>query len=266
MLDDRKLSFCLEMAKISKATYAGPINHRLYSYDGLPFNGQKIVHGSFGRGYCRVFWNEHSVVIAFRGTREIVDWSIANFRAFPVALRDCDNTKKVLVHRGFQNALDFGDKTTQLRSLDAVIEYLEEFDLLGRKFSVTGHSMGAALALLFIVKLRARHPKIMNTQLDAIVTFAGPAVGLSGFKKFYGGLAKKTTRFVNGRDVVPFAPPAFYHHVGEEFWLDDGLTKRDIDWKTRFLSAIKSRFVNSVKDHSITEYIRKLELEVARRL
>lgn len=265
MLDDSKLSLCLEMAKISKATYAGPINHRLYRYDGIPLDGQKIVHGSFGRGYCRVFWNDYSVVIAFRGTRESVDWTIANFKAFPVALRDCENTKKVLVHRGFQNTLDFGDKTTQLRSLDAVIECLAEFNLLGRKIAVTGHSMGAALALLFAVKLRARYPEATRTQLDAIVTFAGPAVGLRAFKEFYGELAKKTIRFVNGADVVPFAPPAFFHHVGEEFWLDDGLTKRDVGWQTRLVSLVKSRFLSSVKDHAITEYIRKLELEVVKR-
>lgn len=265
MLDDKRLSLCLEMAKISKATYAGPINHLLYKYDGIPFDGQKIVHGSFGRGYCRIFWNDHAVAIAFRGTRESVDWSIANFKAFPVALRDCENIKKIRVHRGFQNTLDFGDKTTQLRSLDAIFEYLEEFNLLDRKISVTGHSMGAALALLFAVKFRSRHPEVVSTQLDAIVTFAGPAVGLKRFKEFYGDLAIKTTRFVNGTDVVPFAPPAFFYHVGEEFWLHDGLTKRDVGWKTRFMAAIKSRFVSSVGDHAITEYIRKLRLEVDNR-
>lgn len=90
MSSAERLSFYLEMAKISKAAYAGPINHRLYKYAGQPFEVQKIVHGSFGRGYCRIFWNDSSVAIAFRGTRESVDWTIANFKAFPVALRDCD--------------------------------------------------------------------------------------------------------------------------------------------------------------------------------
>lgn len=265
MLNDDRLSICLEMAKVSKATYAGPINHQLYRYDGIPFKGQKIIHGSFGRGYCRIFWHDHSVVIGFRGTRESVDWTVSNFKAFPVALRDCENSKKVLVHRGFQNTLDFGDKTTQLRSLDAILEYLEGFDLLDRKISITGHSMGAALALLFAVKLRARHPEAVHAQLDSIITFAGPAVGLGGFKRFYGDLAEKTIRFVNGSDVVPFAPPAFFHHVGEELWLSDGLTKRDVGWQKRLLFAAKSRFVSSIKDHAISEYIKKLEMEVAKR-
>ena len=261
-MNPEKLRFALEMAKVSKATYAGPINHRLYTNNGVPFSGQKIIHGSFGRGYCRVFWNEAAVTIGFRGTREKVDWAIANFKAYPVSLRDCQNTHKILVHRGFQNTLDYGDKTTELRSLDAVFGYLEEFDLLDRKISITGHSMGAALALLFAVKLRAQFPREVEDNLEAIVTFAGPSVGLKDFKKFYGELAEKTVRFVNATDIVPFAPPVLYNHVGEEVWLGQEGARLNVGWKARLRTTIKSCFVSSVGDHAISRYIKKIEKEL----
>lgn len=260
-IDD--LKFCLEMAKVAKATYAGPINQKRHSYRGEPFVGQKIIHGSFGRGYCRIFWNKNSTTIAFRGTRESVDWSIANFKAFPVRLRDCKVENRVLVHRGFQRTLDYGDKTTELRSLDAIFDYLEEFDLLEKKISITGHSMGGALALLFAVKLRSKHPEQFEENIDSIVTFAAPSAGLANFKQFYGDLADKTTRFVNGLDIVPFAPPAFFHHVGSEIWLHDDTTKADVGWVARFTVAMKNWFSGSIGDHSISEYIRKIERKIS---
>lgn len=258
-MNNDKKPFFLEMARISKATYAGPINQRHYTYEGVPFTNQKIIHGSFGRGYCRVFWNNDAAVIAFRGTRESIDFSISNFKAFPVALRDCENAVGVRVHRGFQKTLDYGDKSTELRSLDAIFDYLEDFNLLDRKISITGHSMGAALALLFAVKFRAKFPSETRDRLENIVTFAGPAVGLKKFKEFYGDLANKTVRFVNGSDVVPFTPPLFYYHVGEEVWLESDGARRNVGWKARLASVIKSRFLGSIKDHSISEYIDKLQ-------
>ncbi|MEO1701177.1 MAG: lipase family protein [Pseudomonadota bacterium] len=261
--DHETLKLCLELAKISKAAYAGPINHRQYTLKGEPFTDQKIIHGSHHRGYCRVFWNDTYAAIAFRGTRESVDWSIANFKAFPVPLRDCDLEKPVRVHRGFQRTLDYGDKTTRLRSLDAIFSHLEEHGLLEKRIVITGHSMGGALALLFAVKFRARYQRRCDQALDAIVTFAAPSVGLRSFKRLYGDLAPKTLRFVNDTDIVPFTPPAFYHHVGEEIWLRGEIGRKNPGWPRRFAAAVRNRFQNAISDHAITQYICKIEERIA---
>lgn len=254
----------LEMAKLSKAAYAGPINHLLYRVRGIKLEGQKIIHGSFGRGYCRIFWNDNHTVVAFRGTRESVDWRIANFRAFPVRLRDCGIESKVLVHRGFQNTLDYGDKTTDLRSVDAVFEYLQEFDLLDRKILITGHSMGGALALLFAVKFRAKFKVTCEKNLEEIITFAAPSVGLKSFKDFFGYLSQRTTRYVNEADVVPFTPPVLFHHVGSEIWLSQGSAKPNVGWKTRLAAGLGARFVGTIRDHHISSYIRNIEREISK--
>ncbi len=251
----------LELARISKAVYAGPIRHTMYTYKGTSLKEQKIVHGSFGRGYCRVFWNDAALVIAFRGTREIVDWGISNLKAFPVLLRDCEEALRIKVHRGFQRTLDYGDKTTELRSLDAINEHLQEFELLNRSIAITGHSMGGALAILYAAKFRAKWRDICDKNLVEVVTFGSPAVGLQGFRNYYGDLNKKTTRIINGSDGVPFTPPIFYCHVGTEIWLNNKGITTNVGWPKRLMYAIKSPFALS-GDHSMSEYLARLENEM----
>jgi len=250
-----------ELARLSKAAYAGPIRHTIYSYEGIPFKEQKIVHGSFGRGYCRLFWNDQTLVIAFRGTRESIDWSISNLKAFPVSLRDCDDAHNIKVHRGFQRTLDYGDKTTELRSLDAINEHIEELELLNRSIVVTGHSLGGALAILYAVKFRAKWREVCEQKLKEVVTFGSPAVGLQEFKNYYGELANKTIRIINGSDGVPFTPPLFYCHVGSEVWLHNKGITTNVGWPQRLGQAIKSPFSLS-SDHSMTEYLTRVKAEI----
>ena len=262
MLNIEILKKCWELALVSKATYAGPIRHSIYTYENIPFQHQKIIHGSFGRGYCRIFWNKFTVVVSFRGTREIVDWSIANLKAFPVLLRDCPEAPDVFVHRGFQRTLDYGDKTTELRSLDAIIEYLKEYDLLNRKIVITGHSLGGALAILFAAKFRSLFPYVVESNLEQVITFGSPAVGLSRFKEFYGDLAEKTIRVVNNADAVPFTPPFFYKHVGTEIWLQKSGVSTNVGWPERIKNALKGPFSKLASDHSMTAYIEQLKKEI----
>ncbi|MEQ8526066.1 lipase family protein [Gracilimonas sp.] len=243
------------LAQVCKATYAGPIRQSNLGYDS-----QRIVHGSFGRGYCRIFWRSDHVVIAFRGTRESVDWSISNLKAFPVRLNDCgDNDIGVRVHRGFQRTLDFVDKSTGLRSLEAIWYHLTKEELLQRKLSIIGHSLGGALAILFAVKLRYMYPSYVNANLIEIVTFGSPAIGGSSFYKYYDDLHSRTVRIVNGSDAVPFTPPLWYRHVGKEIWLGERIKVEDLGWHRRLFYALNPFEIFSiVGDHSIESYINRL--------
>jgi hypothetical protein len=117
----------LELARACKAAYAAPIRHGAFSYEGARFTGQKIVHGSLGRGFCRVFSNKTHIVIALRGTRERIDWEMANLRCLPVPMRghNADSFRAPFVHRGFQSCLYCDDKTTNKTSISAIISHME---------------------------------------------------------------------------------------------------------------------------------------------
>jgi hypothetical protein len=253
-----------ELAKMCKAVYGSPVRQDLLSYNGKKMSGQKIVHGSYGRGFCRLFWNDETLVIAFRGTRERVDWWVSNLKMFPVLLKNCDTkSKKVNVHRGFQRTLYYTDKTTKISSFNAVMKHINDLDLFtNRKIVITGHSLGGALATLFSVKFRSNTPIIVENQLQEIILFGAPAVGLKKFKTFYNELNQKTIRIINGSDVVPFTPPLFYHHIGQELWLRKNEIKDNKRWIIRLFYALKLPMKNFINDHDMKNYMARLkELE-----
>lgn len=254
----------LELAKICKAVYPGPIDHRKLRYNGISMDHQKIVHGSVGRGFCRIFWNSETVVFAFRGTREIFDWWISNIKMMPRALKNCgEGAKEVKVHSGFQKALYYPDKTTKSDAFDAIILHVKQNELFdgNRKIVITGHSLGGAIGTLFAAKLRYLYPNYVKDHLINIVVFGSPSVGLKKFHLFYDSLHERTVRIVNGSDGVPFAPPAFYYHVGSELWLDINDIKTNQKWKMRFLRAIRLPIGKFLRDHKIKSYINRLKLE-----
>jgi pimeloyl-ACP methyl ester carboxylesterase len=249
----------IELAEICRAVYPGPLNHtRLKAY-GARIQGQRYVHGSWGRGYCRLFWNQQTTIVAFRGTRESIDWLTSNLRPLPVRLRDCGQGSDVChvrVHRGFQRTLDYLDRSSRMRSLDAIMARLVEHGLFDRPLLLTGHSLGGALAVLFAVKLRHRYGSYMADNLTEIVTFGSPAVGGRAFADFYGELAEKTTRFVNRFDAVPFTPPVGYRHVGREIWIHgDGAVSGE-GWRARLGAALGfGDLPLFARDHAMKAYV-----------
>jgi hypothetical protein len=248
----------LELAKICKSVYAGPINHKLLTIDNEPIQYQKIIHGSLGRGFCRLFWNDKKVVIAFRGTREIVDWRISNFNCLPVNVKTHEkDLKHIKVHSGFQKTLNFTDKTTKIKSLEALIKHLEENGLFNgsRKIIITGHSLGGALAILCVVKLRQQFYELISSNLESVILFGSPAVGLKKFKEYYGELNYKTIRIINGSDIVPFTPPLFYYHVGESIWYNSKSIYKNTNWLIRLLHSLRLPYSKFTKDHSMEKYI-----------
>ena len=241
----------IELAKLSLASYASPINHKKMSFLGAAFTDQDIVHGSLGRGFCRVMWNDRSAVILFRGTRERIDWTISNFRCFPVSLRT-QASDRPLVHRGFQQALYYTDKSNGMPALSSVLARLECLIDRAERVVVTGHSLGGAIATLFAVKLALERPDV-RPRVE-VVTFGAPAVGLTKFKSLVDRLGLPITRIVHANDGVPFTPPFFYRHVGRECWLSDHGLTIDAGWSRRLPLALAAPFSMS-DDHSMLRYV-----------
>ena len=79
---------------------------------------------------------------------------------------------------------------------------------------VTGHSVGAALATLYVME-NARTDQVSN---PALCTFASPLVGDSTFAAAFNGLQLTSWRIVNEPDIVPKLPPEIlgFTHVDAE--------------------------------------------------
>jgi hypothetical protein len=77
---------------------------------------------------------------------------------------------------------------------------------------VAGHSLGAALATLFVMENDTRH----RFDIATLCTFASPRVGTLDFVRLFNQLPINSWRIVNVHDVVPKLPP----HV--PFLLDYG--------------------------------------------
>jgi predicted lipase len=81
---------------------------------------------------------------------------------------------------------------------------------------VTGHSLGAALATLAALDLKANFP-----QLNIILyNFGSPRVGNTDFASYYQSKIGTSWRITNNRDIVPHYPPQLltYHHIATEVW------------------------------------------------
>ena len=83
-----------------------------------------------------------------------------------------------------------------------------------RPMVVSGHSLGAALATLFVMENDSKH----KFDITTACTFASPRVGNLEFARAFDQLPIDSWRIVNKRDVVPKLPPHIplvleYDHV-----------------------------------------------------
>ena len=184
-----------------------------------------------------IFVNDHRCVLAFRGTEpdEIGDW-LADVNVFQ------REGQYGMVHGGFQEALD--------HVWDDILPVMNEYS--GRIVYVTGHSLGAALATLAVSRL----------DYGSLYTFGSPRVfDKDGAKEF--DKRHLSYRLVNNNDIV-CRVPLRYRHVGELYYFaHDGemWIKPRGAWMTwdRLYGRIWRR-IDGIRDHSMDEYIRLLEL------
>ncbi len=152
-----------------------------------------------------------AVFVSFRGTETPEEW-LCDFEAVPA---HCDIGSGT-VHEGFQKVYE----VVRDSAIGASKAALKDGDQL----LVTGHSLGAALALLF-----ADDAFSNVTPNVRVCTFAGPRVGLPDWVGTFNHNLPNTARVVNRWDIVPNvpvpAPPAcLYEHVQSVIAIDGGFT------------------------------------------
>lgn len=158
--------------------------------------------------------------LSFRGSSDVADW-IADFDFLPAPYLPVVGFGQV--HAGFQDI--YGCiRASIAANLDAATRGCENI-------LVTGHSLGAALAVLAapdIARTRLAGPP--RTIEPRLTTFGGPRVGLPDFAAAFNTAIECCYRVVNFLDIVPLLPPSPYVHVGAEIAVDSG-GAIDIGWR-----------------------------------
>ncbi|NEO30654.1 MAG: lipase family protein [Symploca sp. SIO3C6] len=239
--------FCQEIYKnLSTIEFGGlaekpvPINH-----DSTDTQGAILPNGA-------------ESIIVFRGSDSSFDWK-TNFntraeraefdqqiiRKEIVAKKDKlypylqQSSSGSLMHRGFVKA--YFSVRAQIH------QYISNHQL--SHVTVTGHSLGGALATLCAVDIQYNFSDKVSIE---IYTFGAPKVGNKGFREAFNRRVPNSYRFVNGMDIVPELPRWWqgYRHVDDQFRIGSRFS-------LKFLSA---RF----KDHAIGNYIKALKIMAAK--
>lgn len=140
------------------------------------------------------------------------------------------------VHGGFRSAvLPF------IKPLLDLVQYSEV-----KKITITGHSLGAAEALIFGAILEADQPDLQVY----IHTFGSPRTGSPMFVKTLTDASVDVIRFVNGIDMVTMLPSSIglgdsVLHAGQQVTLNSaGVSDTCKDWfiNNQYMALLKSPY------------------------
>lgn len=154
------------------------------------------------------------VVIAYRGTATCLEW-VENLRATLTELPNHvgDPTEDgPMVESGFLSL--YTSKTATCRSLQEMVreEIAKVIDMYGDEplsFTITGHSLGAALATLTAYDITTRYE---NAPMVTVISFGGPRVGNRGFRAHLERSGTRILRIVNSDDIITKVPGFVFKH------------------------------------------------------
>lgn len=190
-----------------------------------------------GHGFIAVDAALESIFVTFKGTSSYTDWfnnldiintaykpQVIGNNDFDVSGMCCVNCR---VHRGFASF----DRLRGIQIIDMIIDVKDDYP--DYQIKLTGHSLGAALALLTGIELRLLGYNAL------VVTLGSPKIGNRQFTKFvdrlfetslviehvqehksFENLKNGYIRMLHHHDLVPFLPPTSkYTHAGYEYYL-----------------------------------------------
>ncbi|KAG0477786.1 hypothetical protein HPP92_012505 [Vanilla planifolia] len=171
------------------------------------------------------------IVVALRGTSTCLEWA-ENLRINLVPLdAEASDFATPKVECGFRSLYTTpGDRVPSLSAavVEDVRRLVEHYHGEELSITITGHSLGAALAVLIADELAASSPEMPPI---AVFSFGGPRVGNSAFaERVEKQNGVKVLRVVNAHDFVTRVPASFcggggfwrdgYEHVGKELVVD----------------------------------------------
>ncbi len=206
--------------------------------------------------FCYIAHNNKLAMLIFRGTQFKSKIDAKTDINFPFANYSNENDK-IKVHRGFLNAINL-----VWGAIDNKLTIIHNKKL---PLWISGHSLGAALAILCAARL-----KNTNKFEPQAYTFGAPKVGNAHFKLLCEKL--KIFRTVNCCDIVSHLPPRAmgFSHIGNEYFFcaDNNLhinpkkmTALVLEWKAAIAYACSFPLFRknqisfrALADHSIINY------------
>ena len=155
--------------------------------------------------------NESQIIVSFRGSHNIPNW-ISDFTFDKVELKWAGVPSGIKVHLGFLKGYEAMQDDVKTWVAEAAK------DCPKCTVHVTGHSLGAAEAVLCVTDLRLQgyKPEMWN--------FGLPRVGDEKFAEWFDNTTKANDqtvyRMVERHDVVPHLPmhELGFHHIAVEVW------------------------------------------------
>lgn len=204
----------------------------------LGYTGHKFFEHDGAQAHA--FWNKEEYVLAFRGTEpdELSD-ILADLNAIPRGAMTHG-----LVHSGFRGELDNIWKDVERNHIQHYAP--------NKRFYITGHSLGAAMATIAASRFED------FGDVTQLTTFGSPRVGT---RKFVKNIRTKHMRFVNNNDIVTKVPlwlMGYKHHGDLQYINYYGKIRKLTTWQ-----AIKDRWrgyrsglLDGALDHGMDNYIR----------
>lgn len=270
--DSYNQAIALFLAKAADIAYKNEANIKTYygisgSDDCFIFLNDKATDT---QGFAMA--NDDCIVIAFRGTESKKD----GLTDAEIKRTTPDYDTSIEVHDGFNNGLS--------TVYNALINFIDSANNKNKSLWITGHSLGAALAVLATFRLA----KINNARIMGLYTFGQPRVGNIAFAKAFDALlATKTYRLVNNNDIVTEVPlrdwlrlasilphqDSYSHYKGHFIYFDtkqniksdltawqkllDEINGRLHNLKAMVKSALRMEFhfTDGINDHKMANYI-----------
>lgn len=237
-------------ACFSKDVYQSFSNIRFVDYSNQPI----LINEEKTDTQCAILPDDSGVVIVFRGSESQFDWDTnyeyqqdqaefdrkivqgkivaAQEQIYPYTGESSSGAK---MHRGFIRAY--------FSVRDKIHEYVTTHSV--SRVTVTGHSLGGALATLCAVDLQYNFSDTL-TAIE-IYTFGAPKVGNDGFRDSFNRRVPESYRIVHGMDLVPEVP---------RWWQGYRSVDKEVRIGRRFsFNFFSQRF----KDHAIDQYINALK-------
>lgn len=230
---------CHTMAQLAQIAYLDDLNAKKKA-KRIGFPGHQFFENDGAQ--CHAFWSKEEFVLAFRGTEpdELSD-VLADLNAIPRGAMTHG-----LVHSGFRGELD---------KLWDSVSALHGKGHQNKKFYITGHSLGAAMATIATSRFEEYTPVVQLT------TFGSPRVGT---RKFVKNIATPHMRFVNNNDIVTKVPlwiMGYKHHGVLQYINFYGNIRKLTFWqavKDKW-RGYKSGILDGAMDHGMDNYVNHLE-------